>query len=442
MGLRPCHRLVHPYAIPLILLWLFVLWGLESAQALVGDTDGMFGLDGSFRIIGGLSHNYDTPALFEKDTEEYIQSILRLTAAGHPAQRVSYEAHLVTAFTYAGAQGAGGGSGFGSNGVKTRYRAVDTSWDFIDNEENRSGSVWLDRFNVKVSFPRADLIIGRQAITFGKAYFWNPLDLYLPFDPAQFDRDYKAGVDAVRLDIPLGLFSGLNVIYVLGRELDINNQYAEGRTLDASWFGSSLLLRGFTHVSGWDLALQGGKVYGGWHVGGGLVGEMKSFQVRFEAARFWADDGPLLSSPNRAPLLEDNLTAVMGVGRHWPNSLDIQVGCLFNGGGESNNITLGVERVGRGVILHAGRILAGITVSYEFTPLIVGQLAVLQSQTDGSTQMQPTLRWSTGDNSEFLLGASINRGDRPTLDPVNGIVFQSEFGSYPNYFFAEFKAYF
>ncbi|MBW2096041.1 MAG: hypothetical protein JRI80_14245 [Deltaproteobacteria bacterium] len=414
---------------------------MNSALALVGDTEGGLGVDGSFRTIGALTHNYENQALFEKDSNGYLQSILRLTAAGHPFQRVSYEAHLVTAFTYTSARGPGGGSGFRASGGKTRYRAVDTSWDFIDDEK-RSGSVWLDRFNVKVSFPRADLTIGRQAITFGKAYFWNPLDLYLPFDPAQFDRDYKAGVDALRLDIPLGLFSGLNVISVLGRELDSNNQYMEDQTVNCSWFGSSLLLRGFTHVAGWDLAIQGGKVYGGWHFGGGLVGESKSFQVRFEAARFWADDGPLLPPPNRVPLLEDHVTAVIGLGRHWPSSLDIQVECLFNGGGESHDITLGLERVERGGILHAGRILTGITVSYEFTPLILGQLAVLQSQTDGSTQIQPTLRWSTGDNSELLLGASINRGDRPTVDPGKGIVFESEFGSFPHYFFAEFKIYF
>jgi hypothetical protein len=443
MEFKP-HRGVTPInSIPLILfLWMFVLSGMNSALALVGDTEGMFGLDGSFRIIGGLSHNTDAPVLFEKDTNTYLQSILRLTAAGHPAGRVTYEAHLMTAFTHATANGLGGGSAMGTQGIKTRYRVFDTSWNFVDEEADTWGSVWLDRFNLKLALPRADLIIGRQAVTFGKAYFWNPLDLYLPFDPAQFDRDYKAGVDALRLDIPLGAFSGLNLIYVLGRELDINNQYVQDRNGSASWFGSSLLLRGFTHAEGWDLALQGGKVYGGWHVGGGLVGEIKSVQLRFEAARFWADGGPLLPPPYGTPLLKDHVSAVIGLGHRWPSSLDMEVEGFFNGGGESHDLTIGMQRVERGAVLQAGRMLTGITVSYELTPLILGQLAVLQSQTDGSTQVQPTLRWSTGDNSELLLGASINRGDRPTQDPVNGTTFHSEFGSYPHYFFAEFKSYF
>ena len=224
--------------------------------------------------------------------------------------------------------------------------------------------------------------------------------------------------------------------------MDINNQYLEDRTWGASWFGSSLLLRGFTNVEGWDLSLQGGKVYGGWHVGGGLVGEVKTIQVRFEAAQFLASDGPRLPSPDRISLLEDHLDAVIGLGRRWPSSLDIQMEWFYNGGGESGDITTGMGRVAGGAILQAGRFLVGTTVSYELTPLVLGQLAVIQSLSDGSTQVQPTLRWSTSDNSELLLGASINRGDRPTFDPVKGTVFESEFGSYPHYFFAEFKIYF
>jgi len=181
----------------------------------------------------------------------------------------------------------------GSRGIKTRYRAFDASWNFIDGEKDTFGNLWLDRFNLKLALPRADLIIGRQAITFGKAYFWNPLDLYLPFDPAQFDRDYKAGVDALRLDIPLGPFSGLNLIYVLGRELDINNQYVQDGNVSASWFGSSLLLRGFTHADGWDLAVQGSKVYG--------VDTISGVDWWGNSSPFRSDSRPLDSGPMVGP---------------------------------------------------------------------------------------------------------------------------------------------
>ncbi len=421
---------------------IFILCVFNNALGLLGDTEGLLGVDGSLRITGALSRNYDDPPIFERNSDQYLQPVLRITAAGRPARRLSYEAHLVSVLTYSTADSLGVGAGIGAQGIKSRYRAFDKTWDFIDEKEDIFGNLRLDRFNLKLTLGDADITIGRQAITFGKAYFWNPLDLYLPFDPVQFDRDYKSGVDALRLDISCGSFSGLNLIYVPGRELDINNQYLESRTWDASWFGSSLLLRGFTSAGGCDMAIQGGKVYGGWHFGGGLVGEIKTIHVRFEAARFWDDGGPLLSRPGRIPLLEDHLSAVIGLGRNWPNSLDIEVECLYNGGGESNNITIGLERVERGVILQAGRLVAGFTISYEFTPLILGRLTALHSLNDGSTQVQPTLTCSTGDNSELIMGASLNRGDRPSLDPARGAIIQSEFGAYPHYLFAEIKIYF
>jgi len=54
-------------------------------------------------------------------------------------------------------------------------------------------------------------------------------------------------------------------------------------------------------------------------------------------------------------------------------------------------------------------------------------------------QLQPTLTWSTSDNPELLLGATINKGGRPGFTPTGGILFESEFGTYPNSFFAQFK---
>jgi len=296
---------------------------------------------------------------------------------------------------------------------------------------------------MKIALPTADVIVGRQAITFGKAYFWNPLDIYLPFDPAQVDRDYKAGVDALRVDIPMGLFSGMTLIYVLGRELDLRGQYVDDDgTWDASWYGSSLLGRGFTNLKGWDLAVQCGKIYGGWHMGMGLIGEIKKIQLRAEAAHFRPEDSPPLPEPFGVPLLEKQFTAVMGLGRRFQNSLDIQFEFLYNGGGESDDINTGFHRLQTGRIIHAGRWLGGLTASYELTPLITGQLAVIRSFSDRSTQIQPTLTWSLSDNSELIIGASLNRGRRPTLDGSGNPFIRSEFGTYPHSIFAEFKIYF
>ncbi|MEW5725169.1 MAG: hypothetical protein AB1896_18795 [Thermodesulfobacteriota bacterium] len=414
-----------------------------TAPAFLGDRDGALGLDGSLRVIGAVSRNYDFPYYFgRRDTDDYLQALLRLTLAGHPSDRLSYEVHLVSALTYASAGRPGQGPGLAGDGDRTRYRALDKYWEW-NHEQYTTGRTWFDRFNVRLALPRADLTVGRQAITLGKAFFWNPLDVYLPFDPAQFDRDYKPGVDGIRLDVYLGRFSGLTFIWVLGRELDLNNQYRHGdRTWDASWYGSSLLARYYADLAGWDLAVQGGKIYGGWQLGFGLVGERDGLELRAEAAWFHPEDSPLLSWPPSAPVFEEHLTAVLGLGYRFENSLHLEAEFLYHGGGETEDLTLGLLRQMLGAAVHAGRRLAGFSASYELTPLITGRLTVIHSLTDSSTQVQPLVTWSLSDNSELVLGASLNLGRRPRLDPLRGPVVQSEFGAYPDTLFAEYKVYF
>lgn len=416
----------------------------SPVPAIMGDSEGAFGLDGSLRMIGAMFRNYDfTPFYNDERTDEYFQALLRITGAGRPRDDISYEVHLVQSLSYFSRSGEGRESG-GINlaGVKTRYRAMDEAEAWWTGEDARA-LLWLDRLNVKLAMDHMDLTIGRQAVTFGKAHFWNPMDVYLPFDPNQFDRDYKAGVDAVRADIPLGDFSGITWIGVPGRKLDETGNYTGGdRFLDADWYGSSVLGRFFTNINGWDLAFQGGKIYGGVQLGGGTVGEIKGLEVRAEAACFLAHDSPTLHSPLRGDLFEDHLTAVIGLGRRFENSLILEMEVLFNGGGDSDAFNTAAVRLERGAIMHLGRYLAGLLASYEFTPLINGQMAAMYSLSDRSFQVQPSILVSISDNADLLVGSTLNGGKRPKINAAGLTEIQSEFGSYPNFIFAEFKIYF
>ncbi len=418
--------------------------GPEQSWALLGDSEGAFGLDGSLRTIGGAVHNYDFPPFFAEDSDidGYSQTILRLTAGGRPHERLTYEIHLVQSVTYFSGGTSPGAGAFNLAIGKSRYRALDECWDWL-TEDKITASLWFDRFNLKIALPGADITLGRQAITFGKAYFWNPLDLFLPFDPRQFDRDYKAGVDALRVDIPLGDFSGFTLVGVLGRKLDLSGDYVCGEKVwHTSWYGSSLLTRFFTSVKGWDLALQGGKVYGGYQVGGGLIGEISALEVRAEAAYLWAEDSPPLPPPLQGDLIEDHFTAVVGLGHRFENTLVLELEYLYNGGGEVNNLNKARPRFQSGAILHLGRHLVGFMASYDFMPILVGQVAAIYSLSDSSVNIQPSLNLSLSDNADLLLGASINVGRRPEGDSVQTTRFKSEFGTYPNFYFAEIKFYF
>jgi hypothetical protein len=414
----------------------------NSAWALYGDTESDFGLDGRLSTTNALVDNYDFGPFFgDKNTDQFSQNLLRLIAGGRPTEQLSYEVHGIQSYTYSSAGDGTESPIFGTSGADRRYRALDATWDWHEGD-NSLASLWLDRFNTKSALSWADITVGRQALTFGKAYFWNPLDIFLPFDPRQFDRDYKAGVDALRVDIPLGSFTGINLITVAGRELDSSGKFIDDGTLNASWYGSALLGRVFTTLKGWDLALQGGKIYGGYQLGSGLVGEIGPIEARAEASYFWARDSEPLPAPLEGDLVEDAFTAVLGLGHRFDNTLTVEIEYFYNGAGESNDLDESFVRFRSGSSLQMSRHLSGLLVSYEFLPIITGQLTALYSWEDPSGQIQPILTWSPSDNTEVLVGANINFGDRPEQSSTGQPQLQSEFGTFPDFYFMEFKLYF
>jgi len=415
----------------------------SPASAIVGNSSEAFGLDGSLRTIGTWTSNYDFEPFFGKKNknDNFSQTILRLTASGKPNDYIAYEMHAVQSLDISTQQSSSTGTaGFGLVPRKTRYRTLNETQNWID-EDNRLASLWLDRLNIRFSNDWMDLTLGRQAITFGKAYFWNPLDVFLPFDPRQFDRDYKAGVDALRLDINLGNFSGLNVIGTLGHEIDITGEYVNDKNI-ASWYGSALLIRYFTNLENWDISIQGGKVYGGYQLGGGVVGELNSLEIRLELAYLFTDKTRALPHPYKGDLVEDHLTAVIGTGKRFENSLTIEGEYIYNGSGDPKNLDSALVRYSNGTRFHLGRNLVGIMASYDFLPILSGKLAGIYSFSDLSCQVLPLLTYSVSDESDLLLGALLNFGRRPVGNSAIIPKLQSEFGTYPNVYYIEVKVYF
>lgn len=425
------------------LLAVLLVAGAAPAWALIGDTSGPFGLDGSIRTIPVLIDTRSLDGVARDRLDELVQTLLRLDAAGSPLHTWTYEIQVVQSYTYTSTRidtalfipSLSTGSG------AVRYRALDATATWL-SEAHNTATFWVDRFNVKLAVPRADITVGRQAINFGKTYFWNPLDVFLPFDPNQFDRDYKPGVDALRIDVPLGSFSGVNLVGAVGGEITAARTFADGDEFwHASWYGSALLARVFTNLRGWDLSAQGGKIYGGGQLGGGLVGEIGPLETRAEATYFWAQDSDPLPPPIYGHLVANNALAVVGVGHRFESSFTVESEFFYNGAGDPDNLPLALLRLETGAALNLGRELSGLLVSYEILPILLGQMTGLYSWSDGSFELQPTLSLSTSDNSEWLLGLTFNTGDRPTaavpLPQLN-----SEFGSYPNFFFTEFKWYF
>jgi hypothetical protein len=416
------------------------------APALVGDTRGPIGVDGSLRTIAAAIRSPRIAGLPAAGRWDALsQTLLRLTALGQPAPWLSYEIHGVQSIDYSSSDAGPGVLPIGLVPGDLRYRPLDATWTSHGGQDP-GATFFLDRFNVKLALPHADVTLGRQAITWGKTYFWNPLDVFLAFDPRQFDQEYKPGVDAARVVVPFGPFSGIDVVGAPGRTVLATGRFADtGDDVGASWFGTAVAGRLYTTWHGFDFSLQGGKVYGGTQVGGGLVGEIGPLEVRAEVGWLLAQHGPRIAPrlPGLdVPLVEDGTTAVVGIGHRFASSLTLEAEYFRNGAGDSDALEASLVRFATGGALDLSENLVAAAVTYDILPILIASLGTIVSVDDGSLQIQPRLTWSAADEVEVLAGAIVSRGARPAVGPPLGLALRSEFGAFPDVYYVEVKWYF
>ncbi|NCA82417.1 MAG: hypothetical protein EOM72_06680 [Opitutae bacterium] len=412
---------------------LAVRWvaGLAGAGlAWLGPTTGAaqpaFSLAGNVRSLFSALNDYPNPNLaWEREDGVSSDTILRLIGEGQLRDGWTCEIHGAQRVRFETLEGAGAGRfGWGEPVSATgRYRATREDGMWAEHEDG-SAELSLDRLSLKVALSKADILLGRQAVNFNQAYFWNPLDVFAPFGPLQFDRDYKTGVDAARVDVPLGRLGGVNLIGALGGETERD---------DVSWEGSALLARAFANWRDWDWALQGGKICGGYMAGGGASGELGLLAVRGEAAHFEPDERNGFSSIG----LTGHAEVVLGAGRRFFDSLDVEAEYFFNGAGESEHLNAALPRLAAGTSRQMGRQFLGTAVRYEIHPRWTGSLLWILSFTDGSSVLQPGLAFSASEGCDLLLGGLAGLGE-----DLDGTTVESEFGAYPDILYVELKLYF
>ena len=413
---------------------------------------------GSIRTIGSVVKNYDDPLLFGRDNiyDSSSQALLRLTSTGSLPHESVFEIHVVGEVFSASTNQAGIVSDTSATSpLPSRYRLTRGAWEVARDDDLRT-SIDTDRLNIKFSYSGMDIILGRQAINFSQAYFWNPLDVFLAFDPQAFDRDYKPGIDALRLDFALGNFSCLTIAAAPGRELKIEYTPGEADISAGSInaYGSAFMARYTSTIDEWDLALQTGALYGGYQAGAGFSGEIHKMGFRGEAAYVKAQghSTTLVPDPYTAgfvqaiDIVEDHFALVLGTDYRFENSLYFNLEYLYNSQGQDDNLNEAFVRRYIGETLSMGKHLAGLQLTYEFHPLLTGQAVWIYSFSDASSLVSPTITYSLADEAEFLCGATLGDGDRPSSQQVvpglNIPVIESEYGTYPDVFFMEFKFYF
>ncbi len=343
-------------------------------------------------------------------------SLLRLTHKQRQTDSLQLEAHLeLSRLSPPLISGAVLATGRANN-----YLGLDQTFSRTPNQQV---SALVDRLNLQWDSPEARVIVGRQAIGWGVASFFPALDLFSPFAPERIDREYKAGIDAIRIIVPRGPFSSVELVGAV-----LGDDPGDDGILSGLW----------TFRTGEvDLGLMAGKYHGdtvlGLHATADLAGTAVHSELSFTdsssaldalagKASFWR------GSIGAMRLLREGLTAAAEIG--------------FNGFGADDPsgylAVAGSDRFSRGEIGALGSLEIGASLTWQLHPLVNLTTAVLVNPRDSSVLLLPYLGYSLEQDAEVVAGLSIGLG--PGLDSLGRP--RSEYGLAPDQLYVAYKAYF
>ncbi|MFH0911958.1 MAG: hypothetical protein V1918_10700, partial [Planctomycetota bacterium] len=122
--------------------------------------------------------------------------------------------------------GASGGSGILPSQARAPFRAAPL-YDEMVEEDRLVYTHEIDRAQLAWHPEWGEVVLGRQAIGFGRGVLFSASDLFAPFSPLEADREWRRGVDAARFEYRLSDKTSVEALGVLGED----------------WEHSALLLR-------------------------------------------------------------------------------------------------------------------------------------------------------------------------------------------------------
>lgn len=292
---------------------------------------------------------------------------------------------------------------------------------------NRLSFLTLDNISLQVLSENVDVTIGRQPVNLATTFYFTPNDFFAPFAPQTFYRTYKPGVDGIRADIRLAELSLLSIIGVLGYKEDKGSD--NGWSSGPDWNRGSLLARLAVNRLGFEWGLLGGLVRNDTVLGGFLQGELFDWLGIRTEGHYTATG----SSP-----ADDTAEITIGLEHRFPSSLNLQLEQFYHGRGytaiaEANRAL----QSGITASSYLGRHYTALGASYQFSPLLVGQMLGVVNWSDHSGLLAFNSVYSLADEAEFSTAITLPVGSRP-----NGSRMESEYGLLPVTATIEYRFYF
>ena len=102
----------------------------------------------------------------------------------------------------------------------------------FNDDTDTMGYHRLDRAMIAFTPAWGEIRLGRQAVTWGHGFTFNPMDLFNPFSPTDLERDYKTGDDIILVQFPVNTVD-VELIYVARREADTGDTSLDENSIGA-----------------------------------------------------------------------------------------------------------------------------------------------------------------------------------------------------------------
>lgn len=262
----------------------------------------------------------------------------------------------------------------------------------------------LDRLSLTARSERGSMRIGRQALTWGNGFLFNPMDLFNPFSPTDVERDYKIGDDMVSLQVHTGPRGELQMLYVPRRN---------PATHDVAWDQSSAAVKYHTYRGGLEVDLMAGEHYDDAVFGIGFTGYLGGAAWRLDATYTALDDS--YEKTGYAGICA-NLDYSWAA---WGKNMYAWIEGYYTGLGISDYEDLRTEpalldRLRRGERFTLGRAYLDASLQVEFHPLINGHFTFIANLRDPSGALQPRLVWEPRQDLQVTAGANLYFGGTDT----------------------------
>ncbi len=376
-------------------------------------------LNASLKWTSLLSHAPEDTVLYPEEWSATSLWRFRAVVDARPAPwlagQVAYEHRARVTSEGVGVAGA---AGIVQRDLPAPYRFAQADDALIEVGDSFSYRHELDRAFVSVSLPVADVTVGRQAVGWGRGLLFGAVDVFAPFSPLESDREWRRGIDAVRLRIPVTDLFSADAVAAFGESAeesafigrlhgyagDIDGELLVGRRCEDDMFAASV-----------SLPVLGAELHG-------------------EAALFLLPE-PL---PGGGSFGSDDLAvkALVGGSRTFDMASGLMLVAEYHYSGfgvadirDATGFLMDpdyLERYLRGDSQILGKHACALQLSYGFAGVAPVALMWIASPVDGSGVIVPSGTWVFSDSVTLSASAYLPHGAGP-----DGAILRSEYGGTP-----------